>query len=72
MVWYEGGCGGCGADDDEIPSRCSSVEFAGEILLFRPSSWTIIVEVVEVVVGRREVNMLLDWAAIKSKDVVVA
>ena len=75
MVWYEGGCG-CGAEDedDEIPSRCSSVEFAGEILLFRPSSWTIVVEVVEVVVevGRREVNMLLDWAAIKSKDVVVA
>ena len=70
MVWYEGGCG-CGADDDdEIPSRCSSVEFAGEILLFRPSSWTIVVVVV--VVGRREVNMLLDWAAIKSKDVVVA
>ena len=64
MVWYDG----CGADDDEeIPSRCSSVEFAGEILLFRPSSWTIVVEVV----GRREVNMLLDWAAIKSKDVVV-
>jgi hypothetical protein len=69
MVWYEG-CGGCSEDDDEIPSRCSSVEFAGEILLFRPSSWTIVVVVVEVV-GRREVNMLLDWAAIKSKDVVV-
>ena len=66
MVWYDGG----GADDEEIPSRCSSVEFAGEILLFRPSSWTIVV--VEVEVGRREVNMLLDWAAIKSKDVVVA
>ena len=41
-------------------------------MLFRPSSWTIVVVVVEVVVGRREVNMLLDWAAIKSKDVVVA
>ena len=73
MVWYEGGGGGCEDDDEEIPSRCSSVEFAGEILLFRPSSWTIVVVVVvEVVVGRREVNMLLDWAAIKSKDVVVA
>ena len=69
MVWYEGGCGE-DDDDEEIPSRCSSVEFAGEILLFRPSSWTIVVGVV--VVGRREVNMLLDWAAIKSKDVVVA
>ena len=68
MVWYEGG-GGC--DEEEIPSRCSSVEFAGEILLFRPSSWTIVVVVVVEVVGRREVNMLLDWAAIKSKEVVV-
>jgi len=54
-----------------IPSRGQSSELVGEILVFLPSCvggvLDVVVEGEEVVRGRMEFNMLLDWEAIMSK-----